>query len=113
MDQRVLFLHQTKMFVEKHGFTLVSREQNLSSMAERGMTMDDLRQVVLALEPKDMFDGPEPDRDPSYSEKWTVAEFSPEYCGETLYLKLSIRVDAERCKCLSVKLYMDRQEVGK
>ena len=75
MDQRVLFLYQAKMFVEKHGFTLVSREQNLSFMAERDMTMDDLRQVVLALEPRDMFDGPEPDRDPRYSEKWTVQSF--------------------------------------
>ena len=35
--------------------------------------------VILSLEPKDMFDGPEPDRDPRYSEKWTVAEFSPEH----------------------------------
>ena len=112
MDQRALFLYQAKMFVEKNGLVFVAREQSSAFMAERGMTMDDLRRVILALEPKDMFDGPEPDRDPSYSEKWTVAEFLPEYCGETLYLKLSIRLDAERCKCLSVKLYMDRQEVG-
>ena len=112
MDQRALFLHQVKAFVNKNGFILVPREQNRMFMAERGMTMDDLRQVVLTLEPKDMFDGPEPDRDLRYSEKWTVAEFSPAYCGETLYLKLSIRVDVERCKCLSVKLYLDRKEVG-
>ncbi len=112
MDQRALFLHQVKAFVNKNGFILVPREQSRMFMAERGMTMDGLRQVVLALEPKDMFDGPEPDRDPRYSEKWTVAEFSPAYCGETLYLKLSIRVDVERCKCLSVKLYVDRQEAG-
>ena len=113
MDPRALFLHQAKMFVEKNGFILVAREQSSAFMAERGMTMDDLRRVILALEPKDMFDGQEPDRDPRYSEKWTVAEFSPEYDGETLYLKLSIRVDVERCKCLSVKLYVDRQEAGK
>ena len=112
MDQRALFLRQVKLFVEKHDFILVPREQNSAFMAERGMTMDDLRQVVLALEPKDMFDGQEPDRDPRYSEKWTVAEFSPAYCGEALYLKLSIRVDVERCKCLSVKLYVDRREAG-
>ena len=110
MDQRALFLHQVKLFVEKHGFILVSREQNMSFMAERGMTMDDLKRVILSLEPKDMFDGPEPDRDPRYSEKWTVAEFSPEHEGETLYLKLSVRTDVERCKCLSVKLYVDRRE---
>ena len=112
MDQRALFLHQVKAFVNKNGFTLVPREQNRMFMAERGMTMDDLRRVILSLEPKDMFDGPEPDRDPQRAEKWTVAEFSPAYCGETLYLKLSIRVDVERCKCLSVKLYVGRQEAG-
>ena len=96
MDQRALFLRQVKLFVEKHGFILVPREQNSSFMAE--------------LEPKDMFDGPEPDRDPRRAEKWTVAEFSPEYEKETLYLKLSVRTDVERCKCLSVKLYVDRRE---
>ena len=42
-----------------------------------------------------MFDGPEPDRDPQRAEKWTVAEFSPEYEDDTLYLKLSVRTDAE------------------
>ena len=109
MNQRALFLHQVKLSVEKHGFILVPREQSMSFMAERGMTMDDLRRIILSLEPEDMFDGPKPDRDPRYSEKWTVAEFSPEHEGETLYLKLSVRTDVERCKCLSVKLYVDRR----
>ena len=63
MGQRAPFLHQAKMFVEKNGFTLVSREQNMSFMVEHGMTMNDLRRVILPLEPKGMFDGPEPDRD--------------------------------------------------
>ena len=52
MDQRALFLHQVKLFVEKHGFIFVPREQSLAFMAERGMTMDDLRRVILSLEPK-------------------------------------------------------------
>lgn len=110
MDQKALFLRQVKLFVEKHGFILVPRKQNTLFMAERGMTMDDLRRVILSLEPKDMFDGPEPDRDPQRAEKWTVAEFSPEHEEETLCLKLSVRTDVERCKCLSVKLYVDRRE---
>ena len=109
MDQRALFLRQVKLFVEKHGFILVPREQNISFMAEHGMTVADLRRVMHSLETKDMFDGPEPDRDPRRAEKWTVAEFSPEYEKETLYLKLSVRTDVERCKCLSVKLYVDRR----
>ena len=113
MNQRALFLHQVKLSVEKHGFILVPREQSMSFMAERGMTMDDLRRVILSLEPKDMFDGPEQDRDPRFRDKWTVAEFSSAYGSETLYLKLSVRTDAERCKCLSVKLFVDRRETRK
>ena len=44
MDQRALFLYQVKAFVNKNRFILVPREQNRMFMAERGMTMDDLRQ---------------------------------------------------------------------
>lgn len=110
MDTRALFLHHAKEFVNKNGFTLIPREQTMAFMAESGMTMDDLKLLILSLEPRVMIDGPEPDRDPRYSEKWTVAEFAPGYNGRTLYLKLSIRMDAERCKCLSVKLFADRRE---
>ena len=46
MDARALFLHQVKKFVEKNGFVLVPREQNVTFMAERGMTMDDLGRVI-------------------------------------------------------------------
>ncbi len=113
MDTRALFLHQVKKFVEKNGFVLVPRGQNITFMAELGMTIDDLRRVILSLEPKDMFDGPEQDRDPRFRDKWTVAEFSPAYGSETLYLKLSVRTDAERCKCLSVKLFVGRRETRK
>ena len=73
--------------------------------------MDMLTDVILSLKPEDCFDGPEPDRDPRYADKWTVAEFSPAYRGEPLYLKMSIRVDVERAKCLSVKAYVERRGV--
>ena len=47
MDQRALFLRQVKLFVEKHGFILVPRAENISFMTEHGMTVDDLRRVIL------------------------------------------------------------------
>ena len=74
-------------------------------MADRGMSLDILSDVILSLRPEDCFDGPEADRDPRFADKWTVAEFSPTYCMEPLYLKLSICADVERVKCLSVKAY--------
>ena len=106
-----LFLHQLKHFVEKNSFILVEREASKRFMASRGMSMDSLTDIILSLCPEDCFDGPEPDRDPRFAEKWTVAEFAPRYRDETLYLKMSIRVDVERAKCLSVKAYLDRGEI--
>ena len=103
-----LFLSQLKQFVEKNSFILVNRESTMQFMASRGMSMGTLTEVILSLKPENCFDGPEPDRDPRYANKWTVAEFSPNYQGEKLYLKMSIRVDAERAKCLSVKAYVER-----
>ena len=79
-------------------------------MASRGMSTGMLTDLILSLNPEDCFDGPEPDRDPRFADKWTVAEFAPYYQGETLYLKMSIRVDAERAKCLSVKAFVERRD---
>lgn len=108
-QQISLFLHNLKRFVEKNGFTYVPRKASDEFMAERNMTYEELKSIIMKLEVADCFDGPEPDRDPKYAGKWTVAEFGPVRNGEKLYLKLSIRMDAERAKCLSVKLYAERK----
>lgn len=108
-QQIALFLHCLKSFVEKNGFVYVPREGSDKFMADRNMTYDELKGVILSLEVSDCFDGPEQDRDAKYADKWTVAEFSPTYRDEKLYLKLSIRMDTERAKCLSVKLYTERE----
>lgn len=105
-----LFLRLLKQFVEKNSFVLVDREATRQFMASRSMSMDMLTNVILSLRPEDCFDGPEADRDPRYADKWTVAEFSPTHRGELLYLKMSIRVDVERAKCLSVKAYVERRD---
>lgn len=107
-NSTALFLMELKRFVEKNGFIFVNREASLRFISEHNMTMAELKEVILGLEVKDCFDGPEPDRDPKRA-AWTVAEFSPTHCGEKLYLKLSIRMDAERAKVLSVKLYTERE----
>ena len=108
--QIALFLSQMKRFVEEKGFVFVDREASNQFLADRGLTYRDLTSTILSLEVRDCFDGPEPDRDARYSDKWTVAEFSPILNGEKLYLKMSIRVDTETAKCLSVKLYVERME---
>lgn len=106
--QIALFLSQTKAFVEENGILLVERSASLQFLADRGMTLRDLEIAILSLSVSDCFDGPEPDRDPRFCQHWTVAEFSPLVGEEKLYLKISIRIDARRCKCLSVKLYSEK-----
>lgn len=106
-----LFLLNMKSFVSKNGLILIPREASLQFMADENMSMSQLIDLVLSLEPKDCFGGPEDDYDPQYK-GWTVAKFSPEYGGKPLYLKLSIKVEAERCKCLSIKLYRDKEADG-
>ena len=103
-----LFLQQMKSIVEENGFIFVEREASVQFLADRNMTVAQLEDIILSLCSTDCFDGPEPDRDDRFKDRWTVAEFSPQACGEKLYLKLSIRIDARRCKCLSVKLFSER-----
>lgn len=102
-----LYLIMMKRFVRDNGVIFVPRDQSIEFMAERGMTVEDLRGIIFSLQTSDCFDGPEPDRDGRFPD-WTVAEFCPVFEGERLYLKTSIKVSAERCKCLSVKLYTEK-----
>lgn len=107
--QMSLFLQAMKRFASRDGILLIEREASMSFLSQRGMTMSDLMGIVLSLTPSDCFDGPEPDRDPRYAEHWTVAEFAPIFNGERLYLKMSIRMDVQRCKCLSIKAWIEEE----
>lgn len=108
MNQIALFLKLVKEFVEENGFILVERDESLRFLADYGMSIDELKHIILTLKPENVFDGPEVDRDDRYKQ-WTVAECAPFYNGKHLYLKLSIRTDVCRCKCLSIKLFKDRR----
>ncbi len=99
-----LFLHYAKQFVNKNGIIFIPRDQNVQYMASVGMTIKDLEELVFALDAVDCVRGPEPDKDPKRAAHWTVAIFHPKHNGVELYLKISIRIDEERCRCISIKL---------
>lgn len=105
-----MFLAIAKRAVEEHGVILVERAASMQFLADRNMTVEELEDVILSLRAADCFDGPEADRDERFPE-WTVAEFSPTHCGDKLYLKLSVKVQSNRCKCLSVKLYAEKEAI--
>lgn len=108
MAQIGLFLTQVKAIIELRNPILVEREASMAFLSARGMTIDDLKAIILTLTTQDCVDGPEPDRNPKYAEKWTVAEFGPVFNDEKLYLKISVHMNAQQCKCLSVKLWTER-----
>lgn len=103
-----LFLSSAKAYVEERGLLFVEREQSPSFLSDRGMIVEDLQRMILELTVHDCIDGPEPDRDPKYANSWTVAEFGPVHNGEKIYLKISVRMDKRRCKCLFVKLWSEK-----
>lgn len=104
-----LFLFRIKDIVQNGIIQIIPREQNLDFMGERGVSQDEVLDIITALTVDDCFDGPEADRDPKWSDKWTVAEFGPATEYGKLYLKLSICCDDLLGKVISVKLYAERE----
>lgn len=106
--QIALFLDSMKRIVRSNSFILVNRRESMQFLADNNISARQLEDLLLTLAVDDCFDGPEPDRDPRFSRDWTVAEFCPELHDTKIYLKVSICIKKNGCKCLSVKLYSDR-----
>ena len=100
-----LFLELARRYVRERGVIIVPRTSIERFMRASDMTPLDLETLILTLRPRDCFDGPEPDRDPSRAELWTVAEFRAFWEEHALHLKISVSTRARRCKCLSIKPY--------
>lgn len=100
-----LFLELARRYVRERGVIIVPRASIERFMRASDMTPLDLETLILTLRSRDCFDGPEPDRDPSRAELWTVAEFRAFWEERALYLKISVGTRARRCKCLSIKPY--------
>mgnify|MGYP007077849090 CR=1 FL=1 len=68
MDNIGLFLHLMKEIVDKNNFILVEREASLEFMAGMGITMDELKNVILSLTAtRDTRDGQLPNSRPRHS----------------------------------------------
>lgn len=106
-DQIELFLFQMRSIIQAHGLILVGRSENLEFINNRGYFISDLCDLALSLTADVCFDGPEKDRDSTYS-NFIVAEFSPIWNVEKVYLKLSISSEVCICKCLSIKEFVER-----
>lgn len=79
-------LKEIKKNVAKNNYTLAKRSKNKKYMDDNDLTLDDLRDAILSLTPKNCFDGPSSDRNGS---KGYVFEFKTNSLeGKITYLKI-------------------------
>lgn len=89
-------------------FTIVRTKKNIDFMYEYGLSIEDVKNIILNLSTEDCFSGPENDRDLSY-EGW-IFKFSPMFKNVKLYIKIRVE-SSEKSVCLSVHEFGKYDEV--
>lgn len=89
-------------------FTIVRTKKNIDFMYEYGLSIEDVKNIILNLSTEDCFSGPENDRDLSY-EGW-IFKFSPMFENVKLYIKIRVE-SSEKSVCLSVHEFRKYDEV--
>lgn len=89
-------------------FTIVRTKKNIDFMYEYGLSIEDVKNIILNLSTEDCFSGPENDKDLSY-EGW-IFKFSPMFENVKLYIKIRVE-SSEKSVCLSVHEFGKYDEV--
>lgn len=89
-------------------FTIVRTKKNIDFMYEYGLSIEDVKNIILNLSTEDCFSGPENDRDLKY-EGW-IFKFSPMFENVKLYNKIRVE-SSEKSVCLSVHEFGKYDEV--
>lgn len=89
-------------------FTIVRTKKNIDFMYEYGLSIEDVKNIILNLSTEDCFSGPENDRDLRY-EGW-IFKFSPMFENVKLYIKIRVE-SSEKSVCLSVHEFGKYDEV--
>lgn len=86
MDFLELFLEECKIRIKAGKWTLIPRDKNINSIREMGLTLEDVKDIILDLETKDYYRGPTEDH--KYKDEY-VWEFLV-YEDYTIYIKLKL-----------------------
>lgn len=89
-------------------FTMVRTKKNIDFMYEYGLSIEDVKNIILNLSTEDCFSGPENDRNLRY-EGW-IFKFSPMFENVKLYIKIRVE-SSEKSVCLSVHEFGKYDEV--
>ena len=93
------FLKTFKSFAARPNcWTLVPRKKNLDSIMEMGITIQQVKAILLGLRVTDYCSGPEEDRDRKGIHIWV---FGAKNNNEEIYIKLSDDFRGDQAKCLS------------
>lgn len=100
-----LKLIQIKQIVakDKDGdtFKLANRNKNIEFLIDNGLLIDDIKNIILNLEIKDYYKGPEEDRDGYEGEIWI---FTPMFADKKIYVKIRIEKNI-LVVCISIHEY--------
>lgn len=94
--------------INSEHFTIVRTKKNIDFMYEYGLSIEDVKNIILNLSTEDCFSGPENDRDLRY-EGW-IFKFSPMFENVKLYNKIRVE-SSEKSVCLSVHEFGKYDEV--
>ena len=95
----LVFLNKMKQLVSEGKYTLVQRKKNIQSLIEFGLTVSDIKDILLSLELSNYYAGPKSDYDFSEGDIW---EFIKRIENVLFYIKLKIiKTDEEYVVCIS------------
>lgn len=94
--QAAKFLGDFKKAINNTGLELIPRRVNLDTIARLGLTIKQVRDIIVALKYSNYSSGPELDQDGSNGEIWV---FGYDLAGEMLYIKLKLA--GGKAKCIS------------
>lgn len=90
------FLKQFKQAIENSGLHFIPRQVNRDGIAKLGLTIADVRDVIIGLKWENYSSGPEKDQDGSSGEVWI---FGSVVNSQNVYIK--VKLDKGAAKCLS------------
>ena len=79
---------------------LIPRKKNLESIAEMGLTEKMAKEAILSILPIEYSQGPLLERDQRFGEQ-VLWVFGKDIFGFEVYIKLTLGVEKNQCKCLS------------
>jgi len=102
------YLIKVKEIISTNGFTLIERDKTMKSITSLGITISDVKDILLSLTPQHYFDGPLKDDDTQFKESIFVYKIN--YADTTIYIKLKIVMENDKEIVRIISFHKDENE---